>query len=92
MRNSGVWAIYDKAAGTLTNYLTSVTRELIENDLEPLGVPFMPEGVTHRNEMYRIFTKDAIKKLIDSREYNNDKLQAVYNNISDSGALIMIVK
>jgi len=90
--NRRFWGVYNKATKTFTHYLTSDTRDFLENDLDPVGMPFWTQGTNHRDEMYRIFTKKAIKDLIDAGEYNNTKLQATYDNIPDNGILIMTVR
>ena len=85
------WAIYDKRARTLTHHVTSDTRALFENDIEPLGMPFYPEGINHGGEMYMVFTKETIKRIIDSGTNRNIKLRTVYENLNDGEVCIMIV-
>jgi hypothetical protein len=102
------WALYDKTAKTLTHFLTSATPPmveiraplpypavfppLIENDIEPVGMPFWPKGVNHRGEMYMIFSKEQIRNYITTGTYRNDKLQAISDNMPDDGFCMMIVK
>ena len=86
------WAVYDKIAKTLTHHLSSEQRVMFENDLDPLGMPFYPRGVNHRNEMYMTFSKEQIKSWLDTGKYQNNKLQAIYDNLPDDGFCLMIVK
>jgi len=99
------WAIYDKTAKTLTHLNAppkpallevvggaGMKLNMIENDIDPVGMPFWPKGVNHKNEMYMIFSKERIKRLIETGRYSNDKLQAIYDNMPDGGFGIMIVK
>ena len=96
------WAIYDKTAKTLTHHITSVKPiitgnvlmipPLIENDIHPVGMPFWPHGINHRDEMFMIFSKDQIEYYITTGNYQNDKLQDIYNNMPDDSFCIMIVK
>jgi hypothetical protein len=65
---------------------------LIENDIDPVGMPFYPRGVNHRGEMYMIFDKELIRNLIATGRYRNDKLQAIYENLPDDSFGIMIVR
>jgi len=94
------WATYDKTAKTLTHHITgksvlvenTTIHPMFENDIDPVGMPFYPEGINHRNEMYMIFNKEQIKRHIDSKLFKNDKLQTIYDNMSDDGFCLMIVK
>ena len=87
------WAIYDKAAKTLTHHITSAQRYvLFENDIDPVGMPFYPTGLNHRNEMYRLFSKEQVKNYIATGNYQNDKLQAIHDNMPDGSFCLMIVK
>ncbi len=87
------WAIYDKTAKTLAHYPTSERRNpRMENDLEPVGMPFWPQGLNHKDEMYMTFSKEQLKDYIAAGEYQNDKMQAVYDNMPDDGFCLMIVK
>ena len=65
---------------------------MIENDIEPVGMPFWPKGVNHNDEMYMIFSKEQIKKYIATGKFKNDKLKAIAGNMPDDGFCIMIVK
>ena len=65
---------------------------LIENDIESVGMPFYPEGLNHKDEMYMIFSKERIADYIASGRYRNDKLQAIYDSMPDDGFCIMFVK
>ena len=65
---------------------------LIENNIESVGMPFWPEGVNHKDEMYMIFSKERIADYIASGKYRSDKLQAISDNMPDDGFCIMIVK
>jgi hypothetical protein len=101
------WAIYDKKAKTLTHLISDnkAMRELnvsfrfnrpmpalIENDIDSVGMPFWPEGVNHRGEMYMIFPKQDVKIYIDTGKFPKDKLQAIYNNMPEDSFCLMIVK
>ena len=95
------WAIYDKVAKTLTHILASTTPAmigdsvfppLIENDIDPVGMPFWPEGVNHKDNMYMTFSKEQISRYITTGKFRNDKLQAIHNNMPDGGFCIMVVK
>jgi len=94
-------SVYDKTAKTLTHHLTSGIRTFIrdteipplfENNIDPVGMPFYPEGLNHRNEMYMTFNKEKVKDYIASGKLQNNKLQAICNNMSDDGFCLMIVK
>jgi len=102
------YAIYDKTTKTLTHHLTSTTPAirqrsgtitrtvsvplLIENDIDPVGMPFWPQALNHRGEMYMTFSKEQIKDYINTGRYRNDKLQAIYDSMPDDAICIMIVK
>ena len=95
------WAIYDKKAKILTNHKASLISPLIrdnpippmlENDIEPIGMPFWPKGLTHNDEMFMVFTKEQLKAYIDTEKFDNKKLQPIYNNMVDGGFILMIVK
>ena len=97
------WAIYDKVKKTLTHILlpssyakaqgrTLSFPPMFENDIEPVGMPFWPKGVNHRNEMYMVFSKEQVNKYISTALYQNDKLQTIHDNMPDDGICIMIVK
>jgi len=92
MKNETQWAIYDKTAKTLTHHITSDQRALIENDMEPVGMPFWPEGVNHKGDMYMVFSKESIRRIIEKGMNRNDKLQAIYDSMPDDSFCIMIVK
>jgi len=85
------WAIYDKTAKTLTHHATSEARALMENNVEPFGMPFWPEGVNHKGEMYMLFSKETLKRIIEKGMNRNDRLQVIYENMSDEEICIMIV-
>jgi hypothetical protein len=105
-RNQGkvkdYWAIYDKTTKILTHHRpssapklierSSALPSLIENDLEPVGMPFWPNGLNHRNEMYMIISKKKIEDHIATGVYRNDKLQAIYDKMTDDEIWLMIVK
>ena len=86
------WAIFDKNAKTLTHYATSDRGGLIENDIDPVGMPFRPRGLNHKNEMYMTFSKTQILELMNADKSLYDKLKAIYDHIPDGGMGIMIVK
>ena len=87
------WAVYDKTAKTLTHHVTSAERRLMfENDVDLVGMPFYPAGLNHRDEMYMTFGKVLVRNLIAAGIHQNDKLQAIYNNMPDDGICLMIVK
>ena len=97
------WAIYDKTMKTLTHVLASSSppmaegvispiSQMFENDLDPVGMPFWPTGVNHNNEMYMTFSKEQVKNFISTGSFQNDKLQAIYDQMPDDGICIMIVK
>jgi len=65
---------------------------LFENDIEPVGMPFWPKGVNHKDEMYMTFSKEQIKSYIATGRFQNDKLQKIYDNMSDDAFCLMIVK
>ena len=76
----------------MQNHIASDARALLENDIEQrVGMSFWPEGVNHRGEMYMIFTKESLKRMIDGGN-RNDKLKAVYDSMPDDGVCVMIVK
>jgi len=85
------WAIYNKTARTLTHHVTSDARALIENDIEPVGMPFWPEGINHRGEMYMVFYKETIKCYIERDIKRNVKLQTIYDSMNDGEVCIMVV-
>ena len=104
-RNEGTikdhWAIFDKTKKTLTHYLFPgapamdghvLLPPLIENDIEPIGMPFYPKGVNHKGEMYMTFTKLDVKKYIDSGKFQKEKLQAIYDSMTDDSFCLMLVK
>jgi len=94
------WAVYDKSAKTLTHHLTGKStlvenitiHPMFENNIEPVGMPFYPTGLNHRDEMYMTFVKGRLKKLIDSKLFQTNKLQAIYDNMPEGGFCLMIVK
>ena len=95
------WAIFDKTKKTLTHILLPGTSALIglipippllENDIEPIGMPFYPNGVNHKGEMYMTFTKLDVKKYIDSGKFQKAKLQAIYDSMPDDSFCLMLVK
>ena len=86
------WAIYNKTVKTLTHHATSDASALIENDIDPVGMPFWPEGINHKGEMYMIFSKESIKRMIESGVNRNEKLQAISDNMTDDEVCIMTVK
>ena len=71
---------------------SAVFPPLIENDIEPVGMPFWPKGVNHNDEMYMIFSKEQIKNYITTGQFRNDKLQTIHDNMPDDGFCIMVVK
>jgi len=96
------WAIYDKKEKTLTHHITPVIPvmtgnvlmipPLIENDIESVGMPFYPNGLNHKDEMFMIFSKDQIDQYIATGKFQNNKLQAIHDNMPDDGFCIMLVK
>ena len=86
------WAIYNKTTKTLTCYATSDKHALLENNIEPVGMPFWPEGVNHKNEMYMVFYKKRIKNIIEKGTNINVKLQDIYENMPDDAVFMMVVK
>ena len=64
---------------------------LIENDIDPVGMPFLPQGINHRGEMYMVFSKETIKRYIERGINRNDKQQAIYDSMNDGKIGIMIV-
>jgi len=101
------WAIYDKTAKKLTHhrpvtiairYITGSSKyrepmpAVIENDVEPVGMPFWPEGINHRGEMYMVFSKSDVKIYLDSGKFANEKLQAIYDKMPDDSFCLMTVK
>ena len=85
------WAIYNKSAKTLTHHVTSDARALIENDVEPLGMPFWAEGINHKGEMYMVFSKETLKNVIEKGLNRNSRLKTIYDNMKDGEVCIMIV-
>jgi hypothetical protein len=65
---------------------------IIENDIDNVGMPFWPQGINHRGEMYMVFSKETIKRYIERGMNQNDKLQAIYENLPDDSFGIMIVR
>ena len=95
------WVIYDKKTKTLTHHLASLISPLtgdrpippmLENDIEPIGMPFWPKGLTHKDEMYMIFSKEQLKAYIDTGKFDNKKLQPIYDNMQEGSFILMIVK
>ena len=101
------WAIYDKTVKTLTHHVADkvALKEInssmkfkrpmpavIENDVEPVGMPFWPEGINHRGEMYMVFSKSDVKIYLDSGKFPKEKLQAIYDKMPDDSFCLMIVK
>ena len=101
------WAIYDKTAKTLTHHVSDKVAfkeinssmkfktpmpAVIENDVEPVGMPFWPEGTNHRGEMYMVFSKKDVKIYLDSGKFAKEKLQAIYDNMPEDSFCLMIVK
>ena len=101
------WAIYDKTTKTLAHHLSDkvALKEIsgsmkfstpmpavIENDVESVGMPFWPEGINHKGEMYMIFSKKDVKIYIDSGKFAKEKLQAIYDNMPEDSFCLMIVK
>ena len=64
---------------------------VLENDIEPVGIPFYPEGINHRGEMYMVFSKETVKRYIEIGINRSDKLQAIYDSMPDGGVCVMIV-
>ena len=85
------WAIYNKTVRTLIHHATSDTRAMLENDLEPVGMPFWPQSINHKGEMYMVFSKETIKRYIERGINRNDKLQSIYDSMPDGEVCIMIV-
>jgi hypothetical protein len=85
------WAVYDKTAKTLTHHNRTIEQGGIENDIDPVGVPFWPKGINHNGEMYSIVFKNSIKRYIETGLFQNEKLQAVYDSMPES-FFIMYVK
>jgi hypothetical protein len=65
---------------------------MFENDIDHVGMPFWPTGLNHKDEMYMTFSREEIKSYIATGKFQNDKLQAIYDNMSDDGFCIMLVK
>ena len=65
---------------------------MFENDIEPVGMPFWPGGLNHKDEMYMTFSKDQIKSFIATGKFRNDKLQSIYDTMPDDGFCLMTVK
>jgi len=65
---------------------------MLENDIEPVGMPFWPSGLNHKDEMYMIFSKEQIKSYIATGKFRNDKLQSIYDTMPDDGFCLMTVK
>jgi hypothetical protein len=87
---SPIPAMREVKVGTMT--VPNPIPAMFENDIEPVGMPFWPNGVNHKNEMYMTFSREQIKDYISTGRYQNDKLQAIYNDLADDGFCIMIVK
>jgi len=54
-------------------------------------MPFWPEGVNHKGEMYMLFSKETLKRIIEKGMNRNDRLQVIYENMSDEEICIMYV-
>jgi len=65
---------------------------MFENDIEPVGMPFWPNGLNHKDEMYMTFSKEQIKSYIATERFSNDKLQSIYDAMPDDGFCLMTVK
>ena len=63
-----------------------------ENDIDPVGMPFFPQGVNHRGEMYMVFSKAQVQQQIATGKFNNSRLQALYNRMPEGSFYFMIVK
>ena len=64
---------------------------LIENDIDPVGMPFYPQGINHRGEMYMVFSKETFKRYIERGINRNDRLQAIYESLNGDEVVIMLV-
>ena len=82
-------AIFDKEAKTLTHH--TIPTMMFENDIDPIGMPFFPQGVNHRGEMYMVFSKAQVREQIATGKFNNSRLQALYNRMPDGSFYLMIV-
>ena len=76
--------------GTMTT--TMPLPPMFENDIEPVGMPFWPGGLNHKDEMYMTFSKEQIKSYIATGKFQNNKLQTIYDNMPDDGFCLMTVK
>lgn len=65
---------------------------MLENDIEPFGMPFWPMGVIHTGEMYMTFTKEQVKRFISTGRFKNDKLKVISDNMPEDGFCLMVVK
>ena len=83
-------AIFDKEAKTLTHHTTPTL--LFENNIDPVGMPFFPQGINHRGEMYMFFSKEQVQQQIATGKFNNSRLQTLYNRMPDGSFYLMIVR
>ena len=83
-------AIFDKETKTLTHHTAPIF--MFENDIDPVGMPFFPQGVNHHGEMYMVFSKAQVQQQIDIGRFNNSRLQALYNRMPEGSFYLMIVK
>ena len=83
-------AIFDKETKTLTHH--TIPTMMFENDIDPVGMPFFPQGINHRGEMYMVFSKEQVQQQIATGKFNNSRLQALYNRMPDGSFYLMIVK
>ena len=87
---SPIPAMREANVGTMTSPVPLPA--MFENDIEPVGMPFWPKGVNHKDEMYMTFSREQIKSYIATGKFQNDKLQAIFDNMPDDGFYLMMVK
>jgi len=84
-------ARHGRTMSGVTDTFKSDRLALIENDVDPVGMPFWPQGVNHRGEMYMVFSKETIKRYIERGINRNDRLQAIFDSLNDEEVVIMLV-
>ena len=90
-------AVFDKETKTLSHH-TAPTLPVIpiplmfENDIDPVGMPFFPQGVNHRGEMFMVFGKLQVQQQIATGKFDNSRLQALYNRMEEGSFYLMVVR
>ncbi len=88
------WCIYNKTTHEIKHHITEVpyfVQPIIENNIDQLGMPFWPQGTTHKDKMYMIFSKEEIQRYISSLPHFKNKLQMIAKDMQDDDFFLMIV-